>query len=119
MVRRPSIKGPDFDRQLLMRKGADKYRDDKIKAGTVGGATHKGSIRPWSKKNMVIARLYRKSSAGEKFSATALESFSKFEAGKMYTLLVPEMGTTGTVIVGGLPMPIKEAVDKFKIHKNA
>lgn len=117
MVKRAKISGPDFDRELLMRKGAEKYRADKRKAGTIGGSMVKGSTRPWARKNMLIAALYRKNNVGKKFTVTALESFYKFEAGKMYTMTV--QGGPGIVVVEGLPMPIKDVVEKFKIHKNA
>lgn len=119
MVKRPQIAGKDFDRELLMRKGADRYRADKIKAATIGGSMTKGSSRPWARKNMVLAMLHRHQMQGKTFTATALVSYSKFEAGKHYKLEVLDTRETGMVILGGLPMTAQEAAENFKIHKNA
>lgn len=119
MIKKPQIAGPDFDRALLMRKGAEQYRADKAKAGSIGGSMVKGSIRPWSKKNLAIAVLHRKSAIGKKYTVTALETFSKYDAGSMYAMEVVDTKGEGVVRVGGLLMTIRQVVEKFKVHKNA
>lgn len=78
------IVGKNFDQYLRIRKGSEEYREDKAKAGRIGGSLSRLSEKQ-AKKNgeaLGLSNLRKPT----KMRVLCRKDILTFEAGKMYTI---------------------------------
>lgn len=102
--------GKHFDQLLYLSQGEAQYRENKSKAGAVGG-----SVSSPTKEHMNALTLYRINSKKELF-CLALKDLEHYEKGKKYALIVDK----GAKILSPYPVQLKnwdEFVTYFKRFK--
>lgn len=114
------MRGVDFDRYLLAKKGAVQYRLDKVKGGRCSSTA--GCPRPYAKKNMQKARLFSPQLVGQKIMVTPKHQFHNLSAGRYYTWTVTEPGVGvigGHGIIEMYDVTAEEIAEHFIVKKGA
>lgn len=84
------MRGVDFDRYLLAKKGAAQYRLDKVKGGRCSSTA--GCPRPYAKKNMQKARLFSPMIVGKTLLIVPKHNYLVFHPPRTYEWHVIEPG---------------------------
>lgn len=111
-MRRPSIAGKNFDRNLLILKGADRYRADKAKAGSMGAATETERKKRATRLNGMAVALYHKLDKGD---VTAIGTHKKY--GKV-RVVITVMGDLFCVKGPGILMTYESCRDLININED-
>lgn len=98
----------NFDQELRLKLGSEKYRAAKQKAGMSGSS--KGKPRPYSKANALKARLWSPLFVGTSLTVTPKNSFKKFGRGVYYEWKITEPGLG---IIESTEVSAQEIYDHF------
>lgn len=102
----------NFDERLRMTKTPAQYHLDKVKGGRCGSSA--GRPRPYSKQNMLIARLYSPKLVGQSVTVTPKEPWLIFHPGHYYEWKVIAEGE-GTM--DGMSISADDIKEHFIVRK--
>lgn len=102
----------DFDTDLRIKLGAERYRFNKSKAGRCSSTA--GQPRPYAKANMLRARLYSPKLIGQSIPVTPKHPYLKFGPGVNYLW---EVFDDGVGRIEGVEVEAKEIINHFIVRK--
>ena len=105
----------DFDRYLLVKKGAEEYHNDKVKAARIGGSL--GRLSPQQAKKNTMAMGLSNIKQPKDMHVLCVKDIKMFKAGKQYGIvMIPGAKMTAPCVIQFKNWV--EFLDYFKRYKN-
>lgn len=98
----------NFDRELLLKLGAERYYANKAKAGASSSTA--GVPRPYAKQNVLKARLFSPQTVGQSITVTPKHAYRGYSLGHYYSW---EVSAPGEGEIDGTPITAEEISKHF------